>query len=174
MHPNKSKLLKKLLLHFKKNVILATKEYIKEIEGIYLIGSYARGEQEKDSDIDILVVTEHTMKKIVYGKYSIKLIPIKKIIHYLKTDAAKIYTMIFEAVPIVNSHLIATLKKTKLTIKSILHFIPELKRNIHQNTELFTPENIQSRKDSALALDFLMKRLRELYFIMDMLNKKTN
>jgi len=33
--------------------------YESRLKGLYLYGSYARGEQEKDSDVDVLVVLDH-------------------------------------------------------------------------------------------------------------------
>ena len=37
----------------------ALKPWLDKIEGIYLFGSHARNEQEKNSDVDILVISEN-------------------------------------------------------------------------------------------------------------------
>src|SRR3989344_7101847 len=61
-------------LDIKKEILEILDEYLRDIRGIYLVGSYARGEQEKDSDVDILAVTNNTNKRIKKGKYEITLI----------------------------------------------------------------------------------------------------
>ena len=47
------------------DVINIARKYvdIKEIIGIYLVGSYARGEEDDSSDIDVLIITKD--KKII-------------------------------------------------------------------------------------------------------------
>src|SRR3989338_11229297 len=46
-----------------------------EIIGIYLVGSYARGEESKGSDIDILVISAITDKEIIHeGIYNVLIV----------------------------------------------------------------------------------------------------
>ena len=56
-------------LNITKDVFEILKPYLKDVLGIYLVGSYARGEETQESDIDILVITENINKKINKGKY---------------------------------------------------------------------------------------------------------
>ena len=51
----KDEQLKKLLAELKEGL---NSIYESRLKGIYLYGSYARGEQQKDSDVDVLVVLE--------------------------------------------------------------------------------------------------------------------
>ena len=46
----------------KSEVLEFLKPYLGSILGIYLYGSYARGEQTIDSDVDILAITKHKIK----------------------------------------------------------------------------------------------------------------
>ena len=58
-------------------VIKVLREYLdlKEIIGIYLTGSYARGEEDENSDIDILVLTKDIDRKMIReGIYNILII----------------------------------------------------------------------------------------------------
>src|SRR3989338_1020973 len=51
---------------------------LKEVIGIYLTGSYARGEEDDHSDIDILVITNDIDKEIVKeGIYNILIVSSK-------------------------------------------------------------------------------------------------
>ena len=60
-------------LNIEKDVleIIANEGLLKKTFGAYIVGSYARNEQNIDSDVDILVVTSGVNKKIVRGKYEI-------------------------------------------------------------------------------------------------------
>ena len=51
--------------------ILEEKNLLKDIMGIYLAGSYARGEETEDSDIDVLIITDNVDKQLKIGKYEI-------------------------------------------------------------------------------------------------------
>ena len=51
-------------LEIKKEALSILYPYLEDILGIYLIGSYARGEQEKESDIDIIAVSKKTKKEM--------------------------------------------------------------------------------------------------------------
>jgi len=46
----------------KKEVFKIIDPYLEDIIGIYITGSYARGEQTKESDIDIIVISNNTKK----------------------------------------------------------------------------------------------------------------
>ena len=49
-------LLKKLLLEFRKGL---DEIYGSRLKGFYLFGSYARGDQANESDLDLLVILDH-------------------------------------------------------------------------------------------------------------------
>src|SRR3989344_2071009 len=51
---------------------------LKNIIGVYLVGSYSREEQDKNSDIDILVITDDSDKPVIkHGIYNILIISSK-------------------------------------------------------------------------------------------------
>lgn len=90
----------------KKEVIGILDEYLPEVLGIYLAGSYARGEQTAESDIDIIAVTEKTNKRIKRGKFDILLISSSELKNALKEAAFPLLPMVMEAKPILNNALI--------------------------------------------------------------------
>ena len=47
--------------------ILLQEKVLKEVLGVYLVGSYARNEQTIESDIDVLVITDNLDDKIKKG-----------------------------------------------------------------------------------------------------------
>lgn len=93
-------------LDIKKEILEFLEPYLQDVEGIYLAGSYARGEQTKESDIDVLVITSDINKRINKGNYSIIMISEKK----LKDNAGKavlpLVPMIIEAKTLLNNKLI--------------------------------------------------------------------
>src|SRR3989344_4255021 len=54
--------------------ILLSRGLLGDVIGIYLTGSYARGEYDSGSDIDVLVVTSKTNKLIEDGDYEINMV----------------------------------------------------------------------------------------------------
>lgn len=77
---------------------------IKEIIGIYLAGSYARGEDSSESDIDILVITNDVDKEMIHDNmYNILIVSEKLLKWKLENDLLPIGPMLVEAVPLINS-----------------------------------------------------------------------
>ena len=76
-----------------------------EILGVALTGSYARGEHDKESDIDILVITNNLNKNIKIGKYEITAISEKTLNSQLNNMGFPILPMILEAKPIINNNI---------------------------------------------------------------------
>src|SRR3989344_3035303 len=83
----------------------------KEIIGVYLVGSYARGEESKESDIDILIITHNTDKEMINeGIYNILIVSEKLLNWKLKNDLLPLGMMIREAVPLINSSYLDSIK----------------------------------------------------------------
>jgi predicted nucleotidyltransferase/putative transposon-encoded protein len=93
----------------KKEVFDLLKENLEDIMGVYLVGSYARGEQSEDSDIDILAISKTLKKEIISGKYHISVYPLESVKKTLKKDPIMIYPRLVEAKPLFNSSLIESL-----------------------------------------------------------------
>jgi len=93
---------------------------LSKVIGIYLVGSYARGEENEDSDIDILVVTDGIDLKLTRGGiYNIMAVSSGLIKYKLENDLFPIGQMIREAKPLLNSNYLnsADIKITKKNVK---------------------------------------------------------
>ena len=89
-----------------KDVLDISKKYMppERIFGVYLVGSYARKEEGKDSDIDVLIISENVDKEIVNeGVYSILIVSLSLLKWKLKNNLLPLGPMINEAVPLINS-----------------------------------------------------------------------
>src|SRR3990167_8964570 len=75
-------------LNIEKDVldILMEEKLLNEILGVYLIGSYSRGEQTIESDIDILVITDNLEKRIKKERYDLLLIAKKTLEEQLERN----------------------------------------------------------------------------------------
>lgn len=108
----------------KEEIMDILKPHLEHICGVYLCGSYARGEQTEDSDIDVLVITdgEVKIKKRILGYeiFSSSIEQIKKTIDYA---AVLILPMLKEAKPILNKKLIEEYAKEKLNRKNTKWYI---------------------------------------------------
>ncbi|MFH1325620.1 MAG: DUF2080 family transposase-associated protein [archaeon] len=100
-------------LNIVEDVLKILKPYLKKVLGIYLVGSYARKEETKESDVDILVITENLNKRIKKGKYDVLLISNSDLENTLKKNIMPLLPMIREAKTILNEKLIEKYRKIK-------------------------------------------------------------
>lgn len=101
----------------KKNIDLAS------IIGIYLVGSYSRGEEGENSDIDLLIITKGIDKEMISeGMYNILIISYELLYQKLNQDLFPIGQMIKEAIPLLNSDYL-DLIEVKVTRKNIKWYL---------------------------------------------------
>jgi len=158
--------------NIKKDILEILDTFLSDISGIYLVGSYARNEQTKNSDIDILVITSDINKNIKKGKYEITLMSKKNIERQLKENLLPILPWLIEAKPILNKELIENYKKTQLTKKNLKWHIDTTKsamRVVKEDIKL--SEQFSEIKMMNASAYSLILRLRTLYII-DCLKKK--
>jgi predicted nucleotidyltransferase len=101
-------------LNIKKDILEILEPYLEDIVGIYLVGSYARGEEVEGSDVDVLAISNKTNKKISMGKYWIILISKEGVENALKKSVLPILPMLYEAKTIMNRELIEKYKKERV------------------------------------------------------------
>ncbi len=150
--------------------ILLEKGVLEDVRGIYLIGSYARGEQEFDSDIDVLVITGKTSKVIVDGDFEITLVKEENL---RKNLAKSLYYLvaITEGIALINKGLIEELNKVKPKLE-IGKLIKEIEGMYKLNKMLVEDD----KEDDEKVLDgtsySIVLRLRELYLINCLMKNK--
>lgn len=106
-------------LAIESDVLALLKSVLSDVKGIYLVGSYARGEQTKRSDVDILVITGKTSRKITHANYHLILISEEELKEQLSLNALPLLPMLVEAKPILNESLAQEYKSTPLTHSNI-------------------------------------------------------
>ena len=132
--------------------------YLDKILGVYLYGSYARGENDKESDIDVLVISNEKIK-IERRGFEVICLREEDFDKALKVSPLLLYGALAEAKPIINSSLLESLReKYRIQSRDIEDYIKETKNVIEINRELLDSYS-------------LMLRLRGVYLINCLLNK---
>lgn len=160
-------------LEIKKEVFNILEPYLDDIVGIYLVGSYARGEETADSDIDILVLSNKIKKELISSKYNVSIIPLESLRKTLHGDYPElVLPRLLEARVILNKRLLEELKNINLKKNAFREFFKDTKRIININREIIKKEEQNSNltKSASLAYSVIL-RLRGLFLIKCILNK---
>lgn len=160
----------KTIKEIEEQVLGILRPYLKDIEGIYLYGSYARGESTPESDIDILVVTTKKVKLPQrINEYGLVIATEEEIKKTIQNNAVLILPILKEAMPILNQKLIEKYKTSKLTKKNTRWYIETTqsslsinKTSIDENDDKIIPGIVYS----------LIMRLRGLYLIEALIHNK--
>lgn len=152
-------------INVKKDILEILENYLEDIIGIYLIGSYARGEQTDRSDIDVLVITNKTNENINQNKYHFILISKSNIEDALKTFILPVLPMLREAKPVVNADLIREYKKTKLTRNNLKFYFEITKSGVNLNKAFIEfDEDYESNCSDANAYSLIL-HIRSTYIV---------
>ena len=145
--------------------ILIEENILKEVLGVYLIGSYARNEQTIESDVDILVITNNINKKIKKNKYEIICITREDIKNQLEKNILPILPMIKESKAIINENLIKDYINHPLTKKNLRFHIETSKSALKVIKEAIKISEEEKEDISDNIVYSLVLRLREAYII---------
>ena len=146
------------------------KPYLEHIQGIYLYGSYARGEQTPGSDIDVLVITDGKIKlKRKVNEYEIVSLSLKQIESTISYAAVLIVPILKEAKPILNQGLIEKYKYEKLTKKNTRWYIETTESSLKLAEDWIREKDISSIPNLVYPL---IMRLRGLHLIESLIHNK--
>ena len=150
----------------KKEVFRILDNYLEDIIGIYLVGSYARGEQRKDSDIDILVISKEIKKSIKSGKYEIEIIPLASVTRMIRIYPAMIYPKFVDAKVILNRSLLEEIKEIELPKDCMRLYLDDSKRIIEIDKEFIEEDKVASDvlESNSVVYSSLL-RLRALFMM---------
>lgn len=139
---------------------------------VFLFGSYARNEQEKDSDTDVFVISSEKFK-IRARDMDMIIVPENKLQAAKKLNPILFYSMLQEAIPIVNSFYLEKLKQEKIKLSYFKDFLKDTKEAIKSNEELIEMDRKLKNKDASESVVYsLLLRLRGIFIINLLLNKK--
>ncbi len=159
-------------LNLNKEILEILEPYLEDTLGVYLTGSYARGEETERSDIDVLVITNKTNKQIKNGKYNIILILKDNLEETLNNNILPILPMLIEAKPIMNAELTKGYRDTPLTKKNMAYYIETTKSALGVNKAIIESDKELSKGCSDAVAYSLILRLRSYYIIDCIINGK--
>src|SRR3989344_4449240 len=166
-------LIKKPKKTVKERIVAVIGPHLENILGVYIYGSYSRGEENQDSDIDLLVITNQKIKIKAKG-LEIHCIEESKFDKIIKLEPLIIYSMLSEAKVIINPKLLEELReKYKPKISDFKEFIESSRRMINISKELLEAYKSESDYSSNAAVPYsLVLRLRGIFILNSLLKNK--
>ena len=156
-----------------KDVLNIAKKHmdIGNIIGIYLTGSHARSEEERESDIDILIISDKVDKEeIKEGIYSILVVSLDLLKWKLKNDLFPLGQMIKEALPLINGDYLKHMREVAVvTRQNVQWYLDTTKEKIEMVSKILKSNHrgIDSRVVYTLIL-----RIKTIYIIEKMLKNQ--
>ena len=146
---------------------------LKSVIGIYLVGSYARQEQDENSDIDILVITDDIDKNMIEeGIYNLVIVSYQLLYQKLEKDLFPIGQMLKEAEPLLNSDYIKDLK-IKVTKKNVKWYLITSQKKLDTIKEYIDDAKKNNEKYLSNRIAYtLVLRIRTLEIIKKLIQDK--
>jgi len=158
----------------KEKIIHLLEPYLKDVVSVAIYGSYARGEQTKESDIDVLAVTRDKNIRIGVKEERIEIVsyPMDILKKLIEKYPAMYYQMVQEAEPLINAYVLEELKSIKVGKESFGPYLKETKEHLKSNRELLGLDKMDNVYLSSHSVVYsAMLRLRGLFITACILRK---
>ncbi|MBI2101068.1 nucleotidyltransferase domain-containing protein [Candidatus Woesearchaeota archaeon] len=158
----------------REKIIHLLEPHLKSIVSVGIYGSYARNEQTKGSDVDVLVITKDKNLRLSFKGEKIDAVsfPIDKFKIAIKKYPAIYYQIVLEAEPLINAYAIAELRSIKIKKEDFRDYLKEAREHLKSNKELLELDKLDnSCLESYSVLYSAMLRMRGLFIIRCILNK---
>ena len=153
-------------LDARKKVMHLLWPFLKDIIAVGIYGSYARNEQAKDSDIDVMVITAQRPLKLDFKKEGLDIVslPIDKLKIAMQKHPIIYHTMIQEAVPLINAHVFDGLRQKTPSRQSLKGYLQEAKAHLKSSKELLEMDKIDNEYLTSYSVLYsAMLRLRGVF-----------
>ena len=158
------------------DVIEILKKHIplSSIIGIYLAGSYARREEDENSDIDVLVITDGIDKEMIQeGVYNLLVISYQLLHQKLNQDLFPIGQMLKEAKPLLNYDYIKDLE-IKVTKKNVKWYLDSTKEKLEMIGKYIDDALLKKNKHLEDKIAYtLVLRIKTLEIIKKLMQNKS-
>ena len=161
-------------LKLKERIVRLLEPCLKEVIAAAIYGSYARGEQTKKSDVDVLVVTENKCIRLntKKGNIDITSLPLGTLKRAITQYPAIYYQMVREAEPLINAHAFQELRDIKLHEENFMPYLKETKEHLKSSRDLLELDKMSGNYVTSYSVIYsTMLRLRGLYITRCILNK---
>ena len=161
-------------LNLKERIVHLLEPYLKDVICVGIYGSYARNEQEKESDVDVLVVTKDKDIRLDFKSEGLDTIslPIDKLKKAIEKYPIYYYQIVQEARPLINSFILEELKNAEIHRKNFKGYLKETREHIKSSRELLELDRLDySYLKSYSAVYSVFLRLKGLFIAKCILNK---
>src|SRR3989344_4989943 len=160
-------------LDVKERIIHLLEPYLKDIISVFIYGSYARHEETKDSDVDVMVITEKPVNIIIKDpKLEITAFELEKFKKMIEKYPVMYYQIVQEAEPLINSNILGELREIKINKENFKAYLNETKEHIKSSLELLGLDKLDGGLiKSYSALYSAILRLRGAVIIKCILSK---
>lgn len=146
------------LLSPKEMILDVIEPHMSNIIGAYLYGSYARGEETPSSDIDALVITNHSIDLAYDKPLDMIILTPREIKTILDEDPIQLWPIIQECEPIINESYLEKLKSTEVNPRKYLPLVRETKEKLQKYKRM-----IERGEKVGPVIYSMMLRLRAIY-----------
>ena len=156
----------------KKEVLNILEPYLSSVLGVYIVGSYARGEQSRGSDVDVLAITTDISRHMRQANYDITFVSKDNLKATLEDNILPLLPMIMEASAVINAALLVEYRSTPLTKHNLRWHIETTKSSLELARISLQLAKENSDKISDNIIYSLILRLREGYIVDSIMKKK--
>ncbi|HLC78350.1 MAG TPA: DUF2080 family transposase-associated protein [Candidatus Nanoarchaeia archaeon] len=149
----------------KERILKIIEPHLESILGVYLYGSYARGEQSEGSDIDVLVIAKNKFKIGKKDNFEFLVLKESFLEPAIKINPILMYSIFKEAKAIINQGYLEKYKKININKKYFKPFINSTKGSIKSNEELLELDKKTGKTASNSIVYSCMLRLRGIFII---------
>jgi len=165
---------KKPELEIKEKILHLLEPYLKDIISVGIHGSYARNEQTKDSDVDVLVITKDKNLKLDFKseKLDVVSLPLDRLEKSIEKYPVMYYQMVQESEPLINSYVLEDLKNVRIDEGSFKDYLRETKEQLKSSIEFVELDKLDGdHLESQSVLYSSVLRLKGLFIIRTILKK---
>ena len=161
-------------LEIKEKVIHLLEPYLKDIVSVFIYGSYARREETKESDIDVMVITEKPLKiNIKEPKLEITAFEPGKFKKAIEKHPVMYYQIVQEAEPLINANVLEELRGIKPENKNFKYYLNETKEHIKSSKGLLKLDKLDGEFIKSYSIIYsAILRLRGVFIIRCILAKE--
>lgn len=150
----------------RERIIHLLQPYLKDIAGIYLYGSHARGEAQANSDIDVLVITNSGARVALHEPgIEVSMFTWEGLKHAIQEQPVLYAQVVREAEPLLNAALLKELRSIPIPEKSFHSYLRDTKLQLRSSRALLMLDVETGTPASASILYSTMLRLRGLFII---------
>jgi len=156
----------------KAEVMELLKPHLSSIEGVFLYGSFAREEQDDESDIDVLVIADRKIRLRKNGRVDFTVMTRNEFSGAIKADSTLfLHQIMNEAKPILNEALLRELKKDEARPDFGI-FLNGTLGAFRRTKELLEASQGKELLDSNTAIYSLVLRLKGLFLAQGYIKKQ--